>query len=372
MFDRINVKRTHQFLLHLLRNSITGKSSPSTNEIFSKAEWEKILKFAILQGVASVLMDEIKKMPPNAFPPKEILLKWFAHTIGREASYKQQWNLSCEFADALAERDVKCLVLKGFALASYYPLPETRVFGDFDCYLIDSDNKEMKFEVGNEVARQMGLKVMEAGYKHTHIYYKNLLIENHQFLTNFNETNQGVRIEKILRYLALNGKKRKLANTNLYMPSPEFMVVFLLKHTLGDFIANDMTLKSLYDWAEFLKAEQEHIDWKKMNMLLVECRLKPFFDLMTEICMTYLGLDIYANGLSVISRSKIMDDMLKDILYKPIIGCGQLSFWQKIPNIVKRFMRQYKYHSLETENYWRLVWNTLSYSSFIKRKVRLD
>lgn len=372
MHDRGKVKRAHQFLLHLLRSSVTETCSPTVNEIFSEAEWEEMLQFAILQGVASVLMAEIEKLPPNCLPPKGVLLKWFAHTLGREASYKQQWKLSCEFADALAKRDVRCLVLKGFALASYYPLPKTRVFGDLDCYLIDSEEKKTEFGVGNEVARQMGLKVTEAGYKHTHIYYKNLLIENHQFLTNFNETNQGVKIEKTLRYLALNGENRSLKNTNLYKPSPEFTAIFLLKHTLGDFIANDMTLKSLYDWAEFLKAEQGHIDWTKMNKLLVECRLKPFFNLMTEICMTYLGLNIYVNGLPVISQSKMKNDMLKDILHKPIIGSGQLSFWQKIPNVGKRFMRQYKYRCIETESYWRLVWNTLSYCSFIKRNVRLD
>lgn len=372
MLDREKVKRIHQFLLHLLRNSVTGYNCFAVKEKFSKVEWEDMLQFAILQGVASVLMAEIKTLSPDYLPPKEVLLKWFAHTMGREASYKQQWDLSCEFADALAKRNVRCLVLKGFTLASYYPLPKTRVFGDLDCYLIDSNEKKTKFEVGNEVARQMGLKVKDAGYKHTHIYYKNLLIENHRFLTNFNETNQGVRIEKTLRHLALKGKKCRLENTNLYMPSPEFTAIFLLKHTLGDFVANDMTLKSLYDWAEFLKAEQEHIDWNKMNMLLVECRLKAFFDLMTETCIAYLGLNIYANGLSVISRSNMMNDMLKDILYKPINGSGQLSFWQKIPNIGKRFMRQYKYRSIETENYCRLVWNTLSYSSFVKRNVRLD
>lgn len=371
MLDRIKVKKIHQFVLHLLRNSVTEKDY-LVNENFSKAEWEEMFQFAILQGVASILISEIKRLPPSYLPPKEVLLKWFAHTLGREASYRQQWKLSCEFADALAKRDVSCLVLKGFALASYYPLPETRVFGDLDCYLIGSDKKETKFEVGNEVARQMGLKVIEAGYKHTHIYYKNLLIENHQFLTNFNETNQGIKIEKTLRYLALNGENRSLKNTNLYMPSPEFTAVFLLKHALGDFMANDMALKSIYDWAAFLKAEQEYIDWKKMNKLLVECRLKPFFDLMTETCMTYLGLNIYADGLSIISQGRMINDMLGDILYKPIIGCGQLSFWKKVPNILKRFKRQYMYRSIATESYFTLVVNTFLYSSFMHRNVTFE
>ena len=84
--------------------------------------------------------------------------------------YKRKFILSCDFANSLEQNGVKCLVLKGFTTASYYSIPEIRVFGDLDCFLVSSnvDIEKPMFEIGNEVARKMGYIVEDAGYKHTH------------------------------------------------------------------------------------------------------------------------------------------------------------------------------------------------------------
>lgn len=367
------MKKTHRIILNLLKKSILRNDFVFNAEMISEAEWEEILKFAIEQGVAPVLMTEIEKLPHTFLPPKNVLLKWFGYKMSWTVLYRHKLNLSCGFANTLEPKAVKCLVLKGFAIASYYPIPETRVFGDLDCFLVSS-NAEMKktmFEIGNEVARKMGYIVEDAGYKHTHIHYKNLLIENHKYFTNFNETKQGAKIERLLRNLVLDGRSQRLGDTNLWKPSPEFNVIFLLKHSLGDFIANDMALKSLYDWAMFLKAEQNNIDWDRMFLLLENCKLKKFFFLMTETCIAYLGLKFHIRGLSDISRTMV-DDMINDVLYKPSVGSGHLNLWQKIPNILKRFKRQYKYRKIETENVFTLICNTITFSSFLHRKVILD
>lgn len=180
-----------------------------------------------------------------------------------------------------------------------------------DCYLIN--NGKPAANEGDIIAKRLGWNIEEAGYKHSHIRYKDLLIENHHFLTNFNQTKQGIRIERILRQLALEGRERQMGETNLWKPSPEFQVIFYLMHSLGDFIAQDMSLKAIYDWAVFLKKEQTVIDWDRMTVLLEQCRLKCFFDLMTEVCIIYLGLEIGRNTFTIRSDRKMADDMLVDI-----------------------------------------------------------
>lgn len=368
------MKKTHRIILNLLKTSVLGNDFAFTAETISEAEWEEMLEFAIEQGVAPVLMAEIEKLPHTFLPPKNVLLKWFGYKMSWTVQYKRKFILSCNFANSLDLKGVKCLVLKGFATASYYPNPETRVFGDLDCFLVSS-NAEMKktmFEIGNEVARKMGYIVEDAGYKHTHIHYKNLLIENHKYFTNFNETKQGAKIERLLRNLVLDGRIQRLGDTNLWKPSPEFNVIFLLKHSLGDFIANDMALKSLYDWAMFLKTEQENIDWNRMFTMLEDCKLKNFFYLMTETCMVYLGLQLHMKGLSIISQRSMVNDMINDVLYKPSVSSGHLNLWRKIPNILRRFKRQYKYRNMETESVSTLICNTIVFSPFFHRRVILD
>lgn len=143
-------------------------------------------------------------------------------------------------------------------------------------------------------------------------------------------------------------------------------------HSLVDFIAQDMSLKAIYDWAVFLQKEQDAIDWENMNRLLEECRLRHFFDLMNEICMTYLGLDIHAKGLTISYHPEMAESMILDVLRKPTVGSGQLTLLQKNPNIWNLFKRQYKYRFIETESVSTLICNTIVFSSFFHRKVILD
>ena len=94
----------------------------------------------------------------------------------------------------MRKEDIKCIVLKGLALASYYPDFSKREFGDLDCYLIKNENTVAN--EGDLLAKRLGWNVEEAGYKHSHISYKELLIENHHFLTNFNQTKQGIKLKE--------------------------------------------------------------------------------------------------------------------------------------------------------------------------------
>ena len=80
------------------------------------------------------------------------------------------------------------MLMKGQALATYYPEPKHRCPGDIDCYLFDNYSK------GNEVARKWADKVDESWYKHSVISYHGQSIENHQF---FVHTREG-RISKEL------------------------------------------------------------------------------------------------------------------------------------------------------------------------------
>lgn len=375
---------THEIIFELLKGSITGMNCFQHFEQLSKSDWNQLYILTQQQGLVSVVIEAISSLPRQFLPPQRLRFEWIGQTLYREKIYQQQYRISCKFADALAKEGVKCLVLKGLALASFYPKPQLREFGDLDCYLIASQDSRVHlsnslgimfqevFNFGNDVAKKLGGKIKDAGYKHVHIHLDGLLIENHKYLTNFNETKQGVKIEKILRQLALDGGEKRIGVTNLWIPSPEFNVIFLLKHALDDFIANDMPLRALYDWTVFMNAEQENIDWKKMSFLLDECKLRNFFELMTETCRTYFGLNIHADGLLITTHRKMVDDMIHDVLNKPTVNSGNLTMSRKIPNILGRFKRQYKYRKIETESVGTLIWNTVVFSSLLRRKVSLE
>lgn len=364
------LNKAEKFFLYLLQCSVTNDPIGQEWDGLPSEEWPDVFRLAERHGLVALLMDILGKIRLKRTPPSSLLLHWLGQAAYRERNCRYQLKLSCEFAECLEKEGIKCIVLKGLALATYYPDLYKREFGDLDCYLIN--NGKPATNEGDIIAKRLGWNIEEAGYKHSHIRYKDLLIENHHFLTNFNQTKQGIRIERILRQLALEGRERQMGETNLWKPSPEFQVIFYLMHSLGDFIAQDMSLKAIYDWAVFLKKEQTVIDWDRMTVLLEQCRLKCFFDLMTEVCIIYLGLEIGRNTFTIRSDRKMADDMLVDILKKPTMNSGQLGILQKIPNILKRFKRQIHYRTINTERPFTLIWNTIVYSSYFNRYITWD
>lgn len=131
----------------------------------------------------------------------------------------------------------------------------------------------------------------------------------------------------------------------------------LKKSILGDDFVFNAEMISEAEWEEILKFAIEQ------GIALI---------LMIETCITYSGLNFHVSGLSDIYQRAMVDDMINDILYKPSVGCGHLNLWQKIPNILKCFKRQYKYRKIEAENVFTLICNTITFSSFLHQKVTLD
>lgn len=420
----MKLKKAEEVFLSLLKGSVIGVTKYRDFQPLTDKEWEGVYHLAEVQGMVPVLLAEMDKLsrsssgcsqahqasqsngasgetlkPLNSetgslLPPMDMLMDWLGQASYRETTYQQQLEQSCMFADALAKEGVLCLVLKGLAVGEYYPVKNSREFGDLDCFLVKkvenvknvqnvasegktsepSELSEPKytlaFSIGNEVARRKGAKVEQSGYKHTHIHLKDLLIENHEYLTNFNETRQGIKTEKILRGLALEGGYKRIGETNLWIPKPEFNVLFLLNHSLGDFIANDMTIKAVYDWAVFLKAEQRHIDWKRMEVLLDECRLRAFFDLMTEAALTYLGLELYCGEINITSHRRMSDWLIEDVLDIPVNG--KKTIWVMVKRFVDRVKRMVKYHRITTERIRTSLLKTIIYRFPRNRKVSLE
>ena len=92
------------------------------------------------------------------------------------------FSLSAEYADKMYENGIPVVVLKGLAFGVYFPNPMSRECGDLDCYMMGEGKK------GDRITALIGGKVEDGGYKHAHLHYKGLAIENHYFLTNFNNT----------------------------------------------------------------------------------------------------------------------------------------------------------------------------------------
>ena len=328
---------------------------------FNPSDWEKIYTLSKKQGIVAIIFEAIKNIPKEIAPPKSLTMRWISHSLSIEEQMKKKETVAVEFAEKLSERGIQTVVLKGLSYASYYPNPYHRESGDLDCYLMG------KKDEGDEITVEIGGKMEEAGYKHSHLYYKGLTIENHNFLTSFDNTKLGIKTEHLLqKQIKVGG--RPIGDTKLLNPSADFNALFLVKHAQRHFIKEGICVRHLLDWAFFLKAESQNVNWGKVIPMMSECRILEFAKVMTRLSIEHLGMKIDIQELS--SPMKISDAVLADILG----GQPDLfheNFIQKIGRIMRRFYRMCKFRSLADESYCRLVWNTLAFSSYLKRNPKL-
>lgn len=90
--------------------------------------------------------------------------------------------------------------------------------------------------------------------------------------------------------------------------------------------------------------------------------------------MQHLRIEVLNKGLSALAESaesRMVEAVVTDIMgEQPAIYVKGL--WHKTKRILRRFRRMWKFHSLASETYPRMVWNAFAFSSYLNRKVVID
>ena len=349
----------------LLCNAIGTEHFPEHS--LNSDEWREVFKMSCVQGVTAVVFDFVKTLPQSEAPDMELLMEWLSTATVVEQTMRRMQEMAEEFAEEMEKREIPVVVLKGIAFAQYYPNPLLRECGDLDCYMMG------KKEEGDLAALELGGTMEEAGYKHSHLIYKGLTIENHRFFTDFDNTPTGMLTEQVLGEL-MQEAHTYIGGSKLCCPSANFNALFLLKHAQGHFIDEGIRMRHVLDWALFLREKQEEVDWSKVLPMLEVTHTAQFAGVMTAIAVRYLRIEVLNKGLLALASNaeqKMVNAVLADIMGdQPAIYVDGL--WHKTKRILRRFRRMWKFRSLASESYPRMVWNAFAFSSYMKRKVVID
>ena len=368
-------------IFYLLRQSLGTSSEKIDLSALNNADWVKLVDIAFEGGVAALAVDGLQRgfahdndddndnkegseLVLDSPELEDLKYEWFGSVFQAEEDYGNKLNQASRFASALAEKGVKCRVLKGMSFAQYYSVPEHRECGDCDVYLGEG------WAVGNEVAVSIGGRYEFGTYKHSHLFFDELMIENHRYLTSFNGTKQGKKIERLMEQAIEEDDCKYIDESSLVCPNDYFNALFLLRHDQGDFISGGLTLRMIYDWAALLKCCGRKLDWKRLYADLDECRLREFARLMTSLCVEYLGTEI-CPGMELCDDKALVDEVMEDTIAGGIHAKGVETFGKKCIRIARRFARIWHYRSLATESVPRMIWNNFAFSSYMKRKIEM-
>lgn len=283
------MKRTDNVLLQLLRSGLAGVACTDSTEAnpLDADEWKQLLRLSAAQGVLAVTYDAIRKMPTGMQPPKKLVLAWAVNTDRIERDFARKSKVLEELAAFYSSHGIRTMLLKGSGLASLYPVPAHRPCGDIDIWLYgrqaEADGimrQELKIPISNDV------------HHHSIFFFKGVMVENHFDFLNLWSHRSNRRLEQQLRqFAAKEGAIFKTGLQEIALPSPDFNALFLMRHMAVHFAAVEICLRHIADWAVFLRAEGDQVNWPKIRAILKEQNMDRFADAVTAICVKQLSVE---------------------------------------------------------------------------------
>ena len=174
--------------------------------------------------------------------------------------------------DTLQKHGIQTLVLKGTHIATYYPHPELREFGDLDLYFFDKHD-----EADRVAKKELRVSISDKSHHHTKYDYRGVTVESHYDFVNTHYPPSNRNYETLLKEQA---------------PTPTFEVLFLLRHMACHFAASRITLRDLVDWTLTCQALGDKVEWTLVNKTIEDYGMTEFVAVLNAIATQHLGVSM--------------------------------------------------------------------------------
>ena len=327
-------------------------------------DWQAIEALANQHGLSAIILDGVEKLPESKRPPQELLLQWIGEVLQEyEQRYKNYCNAIAELAEFYNTHHYRMMILKGYACSLDWPRPEHRPCGDIDIWQFG----EQKYAD----ACLSEVKQIEIDYSqphHTVFYWGEFIVENHYDFLNVHHHKSNVELESILKDLGRDDRHYVQLNGEwICLPPPNLHALFLLRHTIGHFAAEHVSLRQILDWAFFVKAHKEEIDWKWLEKVVEQYGMTPIYQIINAICVEDLGFD--SELFPEIKYYPFVKQRVLNEIINPEFGFG-------LPNgVVKRVIfklrrwrgSSWKHKLCYRESMWSAFWSGI-WSHVLKPK----
>ncbi len=280
--------KTYDAFLALIRLGIGYESCSLSQEI----EWSAIKALADAHGLSAIVLDGLASFPFSRLEayemPQMLRLQWIGEVM---QSYETRYALYEKAIGSLAgfynQHGYKMMVLKGYACSLDWPNPKHRPCGDIDIWQFGKQK-----EADAVLAKEKGVKIDTSHHHHMVFEWNGFSVENHYDFINVHHHKSNAEIEKTFKALANEDSRFiQIEGEKVYLPSPNLNALFLLRHAMAHFAAEQITIRHLLDWAFFVKEHTQEVDWGWLERQLDVFGMTPMYGIINAICVEDLGFE---------------------------------------------------------------------------------
>ena len=300
-------------LLCLLRKALAGKTATTVLEPHGipDDELSEVLRQAQSHQVLPLLYDVLCREEDIREADRERIQRAARKTV----SQNFHLFITTRFlTENLKQAGIPVAVLKGWATASYYPVPELRKSGDVDLLLAEPE----KMKAAIRTLKGLGARVMEHQPSLHHVVLKTaegIEVELHTMIAEpFDNQKMNAYMEQCRQLFAEHVTEQEILGCKLPVLLGACHGYELLLHMLQHFLRAGFGLKLLCDWVVFWQEELPEKEQALYLKLVRESGLKNFSDLITESCVRYLGLPEEKVCWMQIKKSVPVTDFMQEVM----------------------------------------------------------
>lgn len=267
--------------------------------------WSKIFSISANHNISAIVWDYIQqqiaegKLSSEQLPTKAQKIQWALVTEQVEKKYAKQKQVIVKLAHFFAEHKIKMMILKGYGLSLNYPVPNHRPCSDVDIWLYEeqqmSDGSTKRCSAQQKADRLLqehfNITIDEDKHHHTVFYIDGVMVENHYDFLNIHAHLSNRIIEERLQQLTQQPLEQVIVDdVSVYLPSPDFHALFMLRHSASHFAAERIVIRHLLDWKYFVEKYTKQIDWQSLRNIAQQTNMHKFLYCINAICIDHLGL----------------------------------------------------------------------------------
>lgn len=191
---------------------------------------------------------------------EELYYSWLGQVMLQERGCEAQLDTIRRLLNLWDNNGLEVVALKGLAFAQYYPVPNHRQCGDFDCFFryapgVQAGGYE-PWQWADKLVAELGIDVDNSETKHSRYVTNGLSVENHRNVIGVNGSKSRKEFDAFLQARLDAAVPSSIAGLPLLAPPWLFDALFCLAHAQVHLLEeNGIALKHVLDWYVIRTAE---------------------------------------------------------------------------------------------------------------------
>lgn len=270
------MEREYQYLLHLL-GAYLREEEP---QAWENVDWTKLVQLAQIHCVTGILGYMTMSWP--ICPDQQMKASLRSVCMNTIALFARRAALAEVFSQTLSRNGIDHIVMKGYVLREYYPVPELRTFGDIDIVIRPEDRAK-----SDALMRSAGFHP-ETDWEPVFGYTKD--VEYYEIHTQIMEVNVSDKAD-YRDYFRDPWRYAEASADRRYQFRPEFHFLYLLTHIAKHVTGSGAGVRMYLDVAAFLRHFGASLDWDWIRQELEKLRFTEFANIVLLMVQEAFGVE---------------------------------------------------------------------------------